>query len=162
MNWDQFYLGIAFAVSQKSPDPDTKHGCVLVRDKRPLSFGFNGFPRGVDDSDLPLTRPDKYFWMFHSERAALANTDVRPEGATAYVTGQCCNECLYSLWQHGIKRIVCVNRKAKMITPEMEEWSRKFLVKTKMEYTVVEPDNQLIWITNLSDYLICSGFSEIR
>jgi deoxycytidylate deaminase len=58
------------------------------------------------DYNLPKNRPDKYHWMIHAERNALANCVVRPENGTAYVTGQCCNNCIMSLWQEGVTKVI--------------------------------------------------------
>ncbi|MHC4992639.1 MAG: hypothetical protein ACYTGC_16840 [Planctomycetota bacterium] len=38
--WDQYFLALAEQVSTRSPDPNTKHGCVLVApDRRVISTG---------------------------------------------------------------------------------------------------------------------------
>jgi dCMP deaminase len=94
---------MAKVVSQRSHDIHTQHGCVITdQNNRILGVGYNGYPRGLDDSKLPKTRPDKYPWMVHSERNALSNCVVRPDNGIAYVTGQCCNDCIMALWQEGI------------------------------------------------------------
>ncbi|MFN7337838.1 MAG: cell division protein DedD, partial [bacterium] len=42
-SWDEYFLSIAEMVSRRSPDPNTKHGCVIVDSgKRILSTGYNG------------------------------------------------------------------------------------------------------------------------
>jgi dCMP deaminase len=105
--WIDYFLGLAKVVSQRSHDVQTQHGCVITDShNRILGMGYNGFPRGVDDSNLPSTRPDKYPWMIHAERNALSNCVVRPDNGTAYVTGQCCNDCIMALWQEGITTVV--------------------------------------------------------
>jgi dCMP deaminase len=51
-SWDEFFIKLAFEVSKKSKDPSTKVGCVLVgEDNVLLSIGFNGFPRGVLETE---------------------------------------------------------------------------------------------------------------
>lgn len=108
--WTDYFLGLAKVVSQRSHDIHTKHGCVITDKKnRILGVGYNGFPRGLKDSDLPLERPDKYPWMVHSERNALANCVVRPDGGTAYVTGQCCNDCIIALHQEGVDTVYMID-----------------------------------------------------
>jgi deoxycytidylate deaminase len=47
--------------------------------------------------------------MVHSEKNALANCVVRPDGGTAYVTGQCCNDCIMALHQEGIDTVYMIN-----------------------------------------------------
>ena len=71
---DEYFMNIAKECSKRSLDPDTKHGCVAVSvDGAILSTGYNGPPRNVDDSKIPLTRPEKYIYMEHSERNCIYN-----------------------------------------------------------------------------------------
>ncbi len=105
--WDSFYMALAFVASQRSIDPSTKHGCVLVSPhNRIISIGFNGPPRGADDTKVPLTRPEKYPFMAHAEANAIDNADEPIQGATAYVTGVPCSGCLLRLIQRGVAKIV--------------------------------------------------------
>ena len=104
-SWPDYFLGIAKVVSQRSHDIHTQHGCVITdKQNRILGVGYNGFPKGMDHSTLPTSRPEKYHWMIHAERNALSNCTIRPDNGTAYVTGQCCNDCMLALWQDAQKR----------------------------------------------------------
>lgn len=106
-NWTDYFLGLAKVVSLRSHDIHTQHGCIITdQQNRILGVGYNGFPKGMDDSKLPTSRPDKYHWMIHAERNALANCVIRPDNGIAYVTGQCCNDCIMSLWQEGVTKVV--------------------------------------------------------
>ena len=105
--WDEYFLAMAEQVSTRSPDPNTKHGCVLVdAGKRVLSTGYNGPVAGLPHELVPTERPDKYDWYIHAEDNAVifARCDLR--GATAYITGTPCAPCFRRLVQVGIKRIV--------------------------------------------------------
>lgn len=105
--WTDYFLGLAKVASQRSHDIHTQHGCVITdQNNHILSIGYNGFPKGLDESKLPLTRPDKYTWMIHAERNALSNCVIRPSNGVAYVTGQSCNDCIMALWQEGITKVV--------------------------------------------------------
>jgi deoxycytidylate deaminase len=109
--WIQFYMGLAFAASQRSPDAQTKHGCFIVDQFwRPISFGYNGFMRGLPDHLIPNTRPGKYKFIkdHHAERNALDNATVdllNLTGTKAFVTGEPCAGCLSALLSHGILEI---------------------------------------------------------
>jgi dCMP deaminase len=109
-NWDLYFMTLAFVVAQRSIDPSTKHGAILVsKNNKILSTGYNGPIRGVDDSKIPLTRPEKYWTMTHSEDGCLASytgsaSDL--EGARIYVTGRPCHRCLRTILQKGIKHII--------------------------------------------------------
>jgi deoxycytidylate deaminase len=91
------------------------------------------------DKELPNTRPEKYKWMFHAEQNALANSPVRPVGATAYVTGEPCNNCLFSLWQHGVTRVVFTAGHGSFDTSVYDREQReKFLHDTGMQLVMAD------------------------
>jgi len=119
-SWDVIYMALAFEVAMKSLDPDTKHGCFIVsEDNKPLGFGFNSPPQGCVDENIPLTRPDKYFYFEHSEANAIlnaANPDL--EGSTFYVTGHPCSGCFRKARRVKAKRIIYGPVKSNMISEE--------------------------------------------
>lgn len=109
-SWTDYFLGLAKVISQRSHDSQTQHGCVITdKNNRILGVGYNGFARGLDDDTLPNTRPEKYPWMIHAERNALSNCVVRPDNGIAYVTGQCCNDCIMALWQEGVSSVIMMD-----------------------------------------------------
>lgn len=113
-NWDEYFLKLAGTVATKSKDRSTKIGIVLVgQDNEVLSTGFNGFPRGIDDSnDEYHDRPMKYKITEHSERNAVYNAarqGIKLNGATAYLNidpYHVCSDCARALIQSGIVRVV--------------------------------------------------------
>ncbi len=106
-DWDTYFLNLAENVSQRSPDPHTKQGCVLVAaDHRVVSTGYNGPIAGLPHDVVPLTRPAKYHWFIHAEDNAVALARCDLSGATAYITGTPCVACFRRLLQVGIRRIV--------------------------------------------------------
>lgn len=148
-SWTDYFLGLAKVVSKRSHDIHTQHGCVITdKNHRILGVGYNGFPKGLDDSKLPLTRPDKYFWMVHSEINSLANCVVRPDHGTAYVTGQCCNNCIISLYQEGIDTVYMINdHGTKLFDDEAKKRFDTFIEMSGMKIFYVEPD--LSWLRQL-------------
>lgn len=105
-SWDNYLLTQAFVVAQRSPDSQTKCGCVVVnKNHQILGQGYNGFPRGVDDTALPNTRPDKYDWMIHAEVNAILNSNCDIRDCEAYITTQPCFQCTLFMWQSGIRQI---------------------------------------------------------
>lgn len=110
--WDSRFLELANLVGSWSRDPSTKVGAVIVdQDRRVVSVGFNGFPKGMDDSrERYDDREYKYAHIIHAERNALlfAGRDVR--GCTVYTTPfMPCSQCGVLLVQAGIKRVVSLN-----------------------------------------------------
>ena len=111
MKWDLRFLELAKHISDWSKDPSTKVGCIIVGEDREIrSTGFNGFPRGIEDTDERLNdREQKYPLICHAEENAImhaARIGVSLKGCTAYVTLPPCNRCSRSLIQAGIKKIV--------------------------------------------------------
>jgi len=50
-------MAIAFLSSMRSKDPSTQVGaCIVNPDKRIVGMGYNGFPRGCSDDELPWCR----------------------------------------------------------------------------------------------------------
>lgn len=152
-SWNNYFLGLAKVISQRSHDIHTQHGCVITdQSNRILGVGYNGFPRGLDDSKLPTSRPDKYEWMVHAERNALSNCVVRPDNGIAYVTGQSCNDCIKALWQEGIKTVVMSNNHG---THLFDEKAKKnfdtFVQMSGIKIIKIEPD--LSWLKHLCGVL---------
>lgn len=148
--WVEYFLGLARVVSKRSHDEETQHGCVIAdRKNRIISVGYNGFPRGMKDAELPARRPAKYDWMLHSERNAVANCIIRPDGAIAYVTGEPCNDCLMYLWQHGIEKVFYIDQHGShLINEKTRSIREEFLKHTGMEVIAVQPD--LKWLGEVS------------
>ena len=129
-NWTDYFLGLAKVVSQRSHDVHTQHGCVITdKNNRILGVGYNGFPKNMDDSLLPTSRPEKYHWMIHAERNALSNCVIRPDDGVAYVTGQCCNDCIMALWQEGIKNVVMADSHGTKLFDQAAQNRFDFFVK---------------------------------
>jgi dCMP deaminase len=151
--WTDYFLGLAKVVSQRSHDPHTQHGCVITdKNNRILGVGYNGFPRGLDDEKLPKTRPEKYPWMVHSEINALANCVVRPDNGIAYVTGQCCNNCIISLWQEGIETVYMIDSHGTLLfDDDAKKRFDTFIAMSGMKIFYVNPD--LDWLRQIPGVL---------
>ena len=152
-NWTDYFLGLAKVISQRSHDSETQHGCVITdNNHRILGVGYNGFPRGVDDYKLPNSRPEKYPWMIHAERNALSNCVVRPDNGIAYVTGQCCNDCVMALWQEGITTVVMAkNHGTHLFDADAQKRFDIFTQMSGINIINIEPD--LSWLKQLCGVL---------
>jgi len=120
LTWDELFILQAALISQKSKDPSTKVGCVIVNDDNViLSTGFNGFPRNINENhDERWKRPEKYHWVEHAERNAIFNAarvGVSLNGAKAYLNWEPkpCADCTRALIQAGIKEVIGPERKWK-------------------------------------------------
>jgi dCMP deaminase len=131
-NWDERFLKLAHHIAAWSKDPSTKVGCVVVGPDREIrSTGFNGFPRGIDDSSARLSdRALKYPLVCHAEENAImhaARIGVALKGCVAYVTWPPCTRCARSLIQAGIGEIVYP---AGLEIPE--RWQEDFAISSEM------------------------------
>ena len=108
IDWDTYFMALSFMASMRSIDPSTKHGCVIVDEyNRILATGYNGPIAGVDDSTVPLTRPEKYPHLPHAEENAILSLNyAKLPNAKLYVTGEPCHKCLRMILQKGIRHIV--------------------------------------------------------
>jgi dCMP deaminase len=128
INWDARFLELASHIASWSKDPSTRVGAVIVSPNRQiLSIGYNGFPRGIDDSEFRLDdRPVKYSYTVHAEMNAIYNATlngVSLAGSSLYVSGlPVCSDCALGIIQVGISRV---------IMPEMEhvppKWGLSFV-----------------------------------
>jgi dCMP deaminase len=110
--WNKRYLTIAKDVAKWSKDPSKKIGAVLVGSKgQIISQGYNGFPRGIEDTDERYDdRPTKYKYVVHAEANAIYNAihnGSNTNNATIYVTGlPVCHECAKVIIQTGVSKVV--------------------------------------------------------
>ena len=68
LSWDEYFMAIAKLSAMRSKDPSTQVGCVLVTaDNKPISFGYNGFIAGCDESYMTFEKPYKDMMSIHAE-----------------------------------------------------------------------------------------------
>ncbi len=122
MNWDDYFVLLCIVIAQRSKDPRSKHGSIIVNsNNKIISTGYNGYPSKVNESMLPgLDTDGKYDYIIHSEMNSLlfAGQDVR--GCTIYVSGFPCRNCFKHIIQSGIKRIVIGPITYKNVDTEMD------------------------------------------
>ena len=88
--------------------------------------------------------------MIHAERNALSNCTIRPENGIAYVTGQCCNNCIMALWQEGIKTVVMANNHGtKLFDEKQQQIFDTFVSMSGIKIFKVTPD--LSWLRRCID-----------
>ena len=109
--WDDYFLEIARTVATRATCPRASVGCVLTRDHRILTTGYNGAPRGVEhclEAGCLLVH-DHCQRAVHAEANAIvqgALHGVGLQGATAYTTHEPCVNCSKLLISAGVERIV--------------------------------------------------------
>lgn len=127
--WDERFMRLAREISTWSKDPSSKIGAVIVNeDRHILATGYNGFPRGIEDTEERLNdREQKYPKIVHAETNALMNAlynGVCVKGAAIYVYGlPVCPDCAKLIIQSGIKRIVLSPDPYISITNWSDKWN---------------------------------------
>lgn len=107
--WDNRFIQLAKHISTWSKDPSTQVGAVIIdRRNRVISTGYNGFPRGVKDSDERLNdREKKYSMVVHGEINALLFATQPLDGTTLFLWPfLSCSHCTAIIINAGIKRVV--------------------------------------------------------
>lgn len=107
-DWDTYFLTLAMVASQRSIDPSTAHGAIIVdKNNKIVGCGYNGAPPDMAHEQIPLERPEKYEWMIHAEENAIFNRTIPSlEGCTIYVTGLPCHRCFARILANRISKCV--------------------------------------------------------
>jgi dCMP deaminase len=112
ISWDECFIRMAHVIADRSQDPSTQAGAVIVNEKNiVVGVGYNGWPRGIKNEDLPWAREGdfedtKYAYVCHAEENAVYNANSTTEGGKIYCTLFPCNECAKTIIQNGIKEVV--------------------------------------------------------
>lgn len=118
ISWEEYFMGIAFLSAKRSKDPVTQVGACIVKDNKIIGIGYNGFPKGSSDDELPWGKSDnflesKHAYVVHAELNAILNSNGNLNGATIYVTHFPCNECSKAIVQSGITKVIYCSDKHK-------------------------------------------------
>lgn len=107
LSWDEYFMRIAQLSSVRSPCTRLKVGCVLVKNNRMISMGYNGFLTGCDHKSIVKNNHEQA--TIHAEVNAItdaAKRGVSIENAIAYLTHYPCLNCFKALAASGIKKII--------------------------------------------------------
>ena len=122
LTWDEYFMAVAKITSGRSKDPNTQVGaCIVSKDNRILSTGYNGAPNNFDDDKFPWDREGKpletkYMYVCHAEANAIDNFrgyKKEFENSRIYVDLFPCNECAKKIIQSGIKEVIYISDKYK-------------------------------------------------
>ena len=110
ISWDEYFSKIVITTSERSPCERLQVGCLLVKDNRIVSQGYNGFLPGCPHESI--VRDNHEQATLHAEQNALmdcAKRGVSCDKCTAYITHYPCIICTRLLLAGGIKKIKYVN-----------------------------------------------------
>jgi len=169
LTWDDFFMSMTFLAAMRSKDPSTQVGaCIVSPDKRIVGIGYNGFPRGCSDDELPWARQadseleTKYPYVCHAEMNAILNknsADVK--GCAIYVGLFPCNECAKMIIQSGISEVVYLSDKYASTNSMIA--SRRLLNMSKItlrQHIPVQPKVELDFASMASNAPSSSSLSK--
>jgi len=120
--WDQRFMQLAIMVATWSKDPSSKTSTIIVTpDHRIVSVGFNGLPKGIQDSrDILHDREKKYAKIIHAEINAILFAQQDLTGCIAYMLPMSpCEQCASLLIQASISEI---HHPAHIAPDKVERW----------------------------------------
>ncbi len=106
LTWDEYFAKIVSATAERSPCERLQVGCLLVKDNRIISQGYNGFLPGCPHTSIVRNNHEQA--TVHAEQNAIcdcAKRGVSCQEATAYVTHYPCIICTRLLLASGINQI---------------------------------------------------------
>lgn len=106
LSWDEYFISSALLIASRSSCNRLHVGCLLVKDNRIISAGYNGFLAGLPHESVVVNNHEQN--TVHAEQNAIsdcAKRGVNTNEATAYITHYPCINCAKILLAAGIKEI---------------------------------------------------------
>ena len=105
--WKKAFIKCAKTFAECSSAERLKVGCIIVKDHKIISVGYNGTPDGWDNKCEDETNTT-YPYVLHAESNCLmklAKTTGQSQRASMFVTHSPCYECAKLIYQAGIKKV---------------------------------------------------------
>jgi len=151
LSWDEYFMAVAILSAQRSKDPSTQVGaCIANEANKIVGVGYNGFPRGCDDDELPWNREGdflntKYPYVCHAEVNAVLNSISKDlTNCRIFVDLFPCNECTKVIIQSGIKEVIYLSDKYSDTEPVKA--SKRMLELSGVKYRQLTPTNNSLLI----------------
>ncbi len=109
-SWNEYFKEIVSVTSKRSACERLQVGCLLVRDNRIISQGYNGFLPGCPHKSIVRNNHEQA--TVHAEQNAIcdcAKRGVSCDNSTAYITHYPCIICTRLMLASGVKKINYIN-----------------------------------------------------
>jgi len=109
-SWEEYFKNIVNITATRSPCDRLHVGCLLVKDNRIISQGYNGFLPGVKHESIVENNHEQA--TVHAEQNAVADCAKRGvccDNSIAYITHYPCINCFKIIASSGIKEIKYIN-----------------------------------------------------
>lgn len=106
-SWDEYFITLTHLFSLRSPSKRLQVGAVIVKDKRIVSSGYNGFP--ANTPHVSIMRDTHEQNTIHAEQNAIADAAARGvsiKDSTIYITHYPCINCTKFIIASGIKKVI--------------------------------------------------------
>ena len=108
--WNKAHMKVAEVYAELSSAVKLKVGCVIVKNNRIISIGYNGMPSGWDNTcehteDGWLTTKREVLHAETNAIAKLAQSTESGKDAELYVTVSPCMDCAKLIYQTGISKV---------------------------------------------------------
>ena len=110
LDWEEYFMSLAFLASCRSPCERLHVGCVIVKNNRVISTGYNGFISGAPHESI--IRDGHEQATIHAEQNAIADAAKRGvsiDESTMYITHYPCINCCKMICSSGIKKVIYNN-----------------------------------------------------
>ena len=110
LSWDSYFMSISVLAAKRSSCSRLHVGCVIVKNNRILTSGYNGFLRGAPHVSRVSNGHEQF--TVHAEQNAICDAAFRGvplENSIAYVTHCPCINCMKLLIAAGISEIKYLN-----------------------------------------------------
>ena len=107
LDWDEYFMSIAFLASCRSPCQRLNVGSIIVKNNRLVSMGYNGYIQGAPHTSRMQDNHEQS--IIHSEINALADCAKRGtslKDSKIYVTHYPCINCFRSIAACEIKEVI--------------------------------------------------------
>ena len=109
-SWNEYFKNIVLTTASRSSCNRLHVGCILVKDNRIISQGYNGFLSGHPHESIIVHNHE--IATIHAEQNAIidcAKRGVNCNNSIAYITHFPCLNCLKMLVQAGIEKIYYID-----------------------------------------------------
>ena len=143
-SWDKYFMEIAEVASKRSNCRRRHVAAVIVKDRRIISTGYNGTPRGIKNcdeggcprcsSDTPSGKKLDECLCCHGEENAIVQAayhGISVNGATLYTTYSPCLLCAKMIINSGIVEVVYRKRYS------IDDTARKILKTVKIKIRAI-------------------------
>ena len=148
-SWDEYFMEMAFLVAERSTCLRRKVGAVIVKDKRILTTGYNGAPRGLKHCSevgclrerlkIPSGQRQELCRGVHAEQNAIIQAaifGISIKNGIIYTTNCPCVLCTKMIINAGIDRIVYMEE-------YLDDLSKELLGESKIELFRVKKTHEI-------------------